>query len=67
MNDFVTELAKSGPWAAVAGFLLWTVIKAWTSDRAQVTELLGEFRTALDGLKSAVDHLADKLNHSGGK
>ena len=67
MNEFLTELAKSGPWAVMAGFLLWTVIKAWTVDRAQVTQLLGEFRGTLDGLKTAVDHLAERLNHGDGK
>ena len=62
MNEFVTELAKSGPWAGVAAFLLYTVIKAWTSDRGQVTQLLGEFRVTLDGLKMSVDHLSERLN-----
>ena len=58
-DAFITELAKSGPWAAVAGFLLWTVIKAWNKDREQVTGLLGEFRTSLDKLAQEIHNLGE--------
>lgn len=54
---WIIELAKSGPWAGVAGFLLWTVIKAWNKDRDQVTELLGEFRKSLDSLTHQIELL----------
>lgn len=56
---FMDELAKSGPWAAVAGFLLWTVIKAWNKDRDQVTVLLGEFRLSLEKLASEIHTLGE--------
>lgn len=62
MDTFLLELAKSGPWAVVAGFLLWTILKAWTDDRKQVTELLGEFRATLDKLSDKLDRLAEAIN-----
>lgn len=58
-DTFLSELAKSGPWAVVAGFLLWTVIKAWNKDREQVTGLLGEFRTSLDKLAQEIHNLGE--------
>lgn len=61
MNELLTEVGKSGPWAGVAGFLLWTVIKAWDGDRRALTALLGEFKQTLEGLRSAVEHLSDRL------
>jgi hypothetical protein len=60
-------LAQNGPWAVVAGFLLWTVIKAWNSDRDQVTKLLGDFKDALSGLQKAVEHLTERLDRLDGK
>jgi hypothetical protein len=60
-------LAQNGPWAVVAGFLLWTVIKAWNSDRDQVTKLLGDFKDALSGLQRAVEHLTERLDRLDGK
>lgn len=56
---FMDELAKNGPWAAVAGFLLWTVIKAWNKDRDQVTVLLGEFRVSLEKLATEIHNLGE--------
>lgn len=58
-DTFLSELAKSGPWAVVAGFLLWTVIKAWNKDREQVTGLLGEFRASLDKLAQEIHNLGE--------
>ena len=58
-DTVLSELAKSGPWAVVAGFLLWTVIKAWNKDREQVTGLLGEFRTSLDKLAQEIHNLGE--------
>lgn len=64
MNDvFMKELAQNGPWAIVAGFLLWTVIKAWTADRGMVTQLLSEFRSSIDKLSAAVTKLTERLDH----
>lgn len=61
-QEFFVELGKSGPWAAVAGFLLWQVIRAWDRDRNQVTELLRDFRGTLDGLKTEIHNLAETQN-----
>lgn len=57
--QFLDELAKNGPWAAVAGFLLWAVIKAWNKDRDQVTVLLGEFRISLEKLATEIHTLGE--------
>lgn len=62
MDPFLTELAKSGPWALVAGLLLWRVLAAWTADRAQVTQLLGEFRLTLDRFGDKIDKLAQAID-----
>lgn len=62
-----SALAQNGPWAIMAGFLLWTVIKAWNADRDQVTKLLGDFKDALSGLQGAVEHLTDRLDRLDGK
>lgn len=58
-ETFWLELGKSGPWALVAGFLLWTVIQAWNSDRRQVTTLLGEFKSAIEKLTVSLDHVVE--------
>ncbi len=58
MDTFLLELAKSGPWAVVAGFLLWKILAAWNSDREQVTKLLGDFRVTLDGVRAEIGNLA---------
>lgn len=59
MNEasFLNELGKSGPGALVAGFLLWTVIKAWNQDRAQVTQLMGSFQQSIDRLTVEIHEL----------
>ena len=58
MDTFLLELAKSGPWALVAGFLLWKIIGAWTSDRAQVTQLIGKVEITLNSMSSEIGNLA---------
>ena len=58
MDPFLVELAKSGPWALTAGFLLWKILAAWNADRTQVTQLLGDFRVTLDGVRSEIGNLA---------
>jgi hypothetical protein len=58
MNEtIITSLAANGPWAATAGFLLLHVIKAWTNDRQQLTDLLTEFKDTLTALTHAVQNL----------
>lgn len=57
MSVFLTQLGANGPWALVAGFLLWQVIKAWNADRATTTQLLGEFRSVLDRLATEIHNL----------
>lgn len=58
MDAVLTRLAENGPWAMVAGFLLWQVITAWTADRRQLAELLTEFRDVIGGLERAVADLS---------
>lgn len=60
-GSWLNDLASNGPWALMAGVLLYYIIKSWTQDRAQVTALLGEFRHALDRLTDAVESLHDKM------
>lgn len=61
-TDVFKSLAANGPWALMAGLLLWQILKAWSGDRAALTTLLGEFRSSIDGLKKAVEHLTDRLD-----
>jgi hypothetical protein len=59
--DFFQTLSANGPWAAVAGLLLWQVIKAWSSDRQTLTTLLSEFRGSIDALRVAVERLSEHV------
>ena len=61
-SELVTGIANNGPWALVAGFLLMQVMNAWKGDRDQLTKLLIDFKTTLDGLKGAVDNLSERLD-----
>ena len=61
-EGFLTELAKSGPWALVAGLLLLVVIRAWTKDRDQLTGLLGEFKDVLREIRVAVTANTSAVN-----
>lgn len=62
-QPFWDSLGSSGPWAVVAGFLLWKIIEAWSGDRKQLTALIGDFKATLEGLKTAVEHLTARLDH----
>lgn len=53
--SFWTELGKSGPWAMVAGFLLWTVITAWKEDRTKVLPFFQRLEQVLTSLGGAVE------------
>lgn len=57
MNDasFWSELGKSGPWALVAGVLLYTVINAWKQDRDKVLPFFATLNETLILFKAAVD------------
>lgn len=52
--NFWSELGKSGPWALVAGVLLYTVINAWKQDREKVLPFFVTLNATLIGLESAV-------------
>ncbi len=60
-SEFLTPLAQNGPWALVAGFLLWKVIEAWQSDRKQLTELLTGFSKTLEALAKSIEDLKDEI------
>jgi K+ transporter len=64
-SQLLTGLASNGPWALVAGFLLWQVMKAWTADRQQVTELLKEFKASIDELTHAVKAIVGERQEHG--
>jgi len=57
MDQFLIELGKSGPWALVAGFLLWHLIKAWVEDRKQAQE----FQVLAVQMKDSFNNLAGEL------
>jgi len=61
-TSIFASLAQNGPWALVAGWLLWTVIKAWSKDREIIMELLGDFRSSIDALRAAVERLGTHLD-----
>ena len=58
MDQSLIELAKSGPWAVVAGFLLWKVIGAWNTDREQLAQLIGKVEITLNTMSSEIGNLA---------
>lgn len=60
--DAIKTLAANGPWAVMAGFLLWTILKAWTGDRNALTDLMSSFKTSIDGLREAVEYLTIRLD-----
>jgi len=57
----VTGLLNNSPWAIAAFFLGRTILNAWGQDRAQLTELLTNFKVTLDRIGIAVEHLTEKL------
>jgi len=57
----VQALAVHGPFALVAGVLMWQVLKAWQSDRDTIVGLMTEFRQALTGVQHALTRLADQM------
>jgi hypothetical protein len=68
-TELIKGLANNGPWAAVAGLLLWQVIKAWTEDRKTASILMSEFRASIDALRVNVEALKvsiDKLTEKVG-
>ena len=61
--DVLINLLGNSPWAVVAYFLLRHVIDRSNEDRKQVTDLIGKFQVTLEGLKSAVERLTQRLDH----
>jgi hypothetical protein len=53
--DVVAELVRgfsnNSPWAAMAGFLMWQIIKAWQKDREDIPKALAELTEAINGLR----------------
>ncbi|MBS1721410.1 MAG: hypothetical protein JSS66_00215 [Armatimonadetes bacterium] len=67
MTELLHQIGANSPWAAMAGFLLHQVIKAWNADRAVLTQLLGEFKDAINELRSAVNGLSDRIERVEGQ
>jgi hypothetical protein len=57
-SAFLSNLGVNGPWAAMSGFLLWQVIKAWNGDRAQLNLLITGMNATLVKLSNSVDGLS---------
>ena len=68
MTDQVwNSLAQNGPWAMAAAFLLHQVLKAWNSDREQMSRMIvvvEGFKAVLDELKMSVDNNTLAANRS---
>lgn len=62
MDSFLTELAKSGPWALVAGFLMWSLVKERQTFQSKVTDILADFKDALVTNTHAIEKLIDRLD-----
>lgn len=67
MTELLQQIGANSPWAAMAGFLLHQVIKAWNADRAILTKLLGEFKDAINDLRTAVTGLSDRIERVEGE
>lgn len=68
METVWKSFAENGPWAMVAGFLLFQVMKAWSADRTQLNDLLTGFKDALLKLTDAVEDLRSEIRTvNGGK
>ena len=61
MDTFLLELAKSGPWALVAGFLLWQLLRDKAADREMLTSFLTEFSKTQAKIMSEVGDIAESL------
>lgn len=62
-SEIFKSFATNGPWAVMAGFLLWQVMKAWEQDRKQLKEFLVELKSSLDKLTHAVEAIATWNEH----
>jgi hypothetical protein len=58
MDPVLIELAKSGPWAVVAGWLLWQAFKEKAADRETMKTFMYDFRVTLDGVRTEIGNLA---------
>jgi hypothetical protein len=54
VNEVLRSLAGNGPWAALAGFLLWYVLRAWEQERKEQAVVLRSIAQSVIMLQSAV-------------
>lgn len=61
MDPVLIELAKSGPWAAVAGLLLWQLLKDKASDRETMVKFMTTFQETQNAIVGEVRDIARSL------
>lgn len=61
MDTFLLELAKSGPWALVAGFLLWQIIRDKAADRETMVKFMTDFQNTQNAIVGEVRDIARSL------
>ena len=62
LDKFFTSLADNGPWALVAGFLIWWLIKNADKTQTLLISVLTDFRGAIDRLTTSVDKLGERMD-----
>lgn len=67
MSELLQQVGANSPWAAMCGWLLYQIVKAWNKDREILTQLLGEFKDAINDLRTAVTGLSDRIEHIEGR
>ena len=61
MDTFLIELAKSGPWAVVAGFLLWQLLRDKAADRDTMIKFMTDFQGTQNAIVGEVRDIARSL------
>lgn len=56
--EVVKGLGQNGPWAAMAGLLLWQLLKDRSADRTLLVSLLTDFKAAIVNLESSIRELS---------
>ena len=71
MDELLTGISANGPWAAMAGFLLWQLLKErsadkaeWAAERKATIQLMTEFRVTLEKLSGAVVDLTNETRRN---